>query len=261
MTVEFVGADPELFVRDAETKEVASAIGILGGTKDEPRVVERGAIQEDNVLAEFNIDPASTREEFYDSIQTVMKRLHSDLAGHGLEPYICASHVYTKPYLKSLGGKAFAFGCDPDINAWTGEQNEPPNAYTCLRSAGGHVHISFSRPTFDRALKVVRAFEVVKSLPDLFVDTDNQRRELYGKSGACRVKDYGVEIRSPSNYWLKSKESIHSMFDAAIKAESLADNIDDILAERGVTPERIQDVINNSKLDEAEVIMKQLAIA
>ena len=261
MTVLFVGADPELFVREQTSKEMSSAIGILGGTKDKPRVVPNGAVQEDNVLAEFNINPAATPEEFYVNIRTVMRHLKNDLAKHGLEPYICASHMYTKPYLKSLPPSALQFGCEPDFNAWTGEQNETPNAYTCLRSAGGHVHISYDGPNKERSYKVVRAFEVFKSLPDLFVDHDSRRRELYGKSGACRIKPYGVEVRSPSNYWLSTKASIKAMFDAAVKADAMADHMDGLLDSAGYTFDYIQHVINNTQLSDAENIIKRLAIA
>ena len=51
-----IGADPELFLRDGDA--ITSAIGLIGGDKYEPRLVTLGAVQEDNVLAEFNIDPA-----------------------------------------------------------------------------------------------------------------------------------------------------------------------------------------------------------
>lgn len=258
MTLQLVGADPELFVRDIDTKEVLSAIGLLGGTKDTPREVPYGAVQEDNVLAEFNIIPAATADEFYKNIKAVMDFLRKDLAKHNLEPYRAASHVYTKPYLKGLGGQAFRFGCEPDLNAWTGEENPKPNAYTCLRSAGGHIHISYTNPSVERSFNIVKAFELMTGIPMLFRDPDTQRRELYGKSGACRIKPYGVEIRSPSNFWLQSRESIKSMFYAAHRAEKLADNIDAILDETGLSGNIIQDVINNTKLAEAEFILNKI---
>lgn len=261
MTVLAIGADPELFVRDKHTKEMRSAIGILGGTKAKPRPVHKGAIQEDNVLAEFNINPAHTEEEFYVNIRRVMHRVAEDLDEHGLEPYVCASHVYTKPYLKSLGSSAMQFGCDKDFNAWTGEENPKPSPYTCLRSAGGHLHVSYVAPNTERSYNIVKAYEVFEGLPTLFVDHDTQRRELYGKSGACRIKPYGVEIRSPSNHWLKDESSIKGAYHAAVFAESMADQIDDLLESVGYTAQYIQDVINGSMLKDAEQIMKRLSIA
>jgi len=261
MTIEFIGADPEVFVRSTKSGEVLSAIGILGGTKAEPREVEKGALQEDNVLAEFNIHPAANSEEFYRNIRTVMYQLTDDLTKHELEPYVIASHEYTKPYLKSLGGQALRFGCDPDYNAWTGEVNEKPNPYTCLRSAGGHVHISYTNPTPARSYAIVRAFECFKGLKMLFEDPDQRRRELYGKSGACRIKPYGVEIRSPSNYWLNTERSIKAMFDAAVHAEAHADIIDDLLKRIGVHPFHVQDAINTSDKDKAEYILGKLGVA
>lgn len=261
MTVQLVGTDPEVFVKHKTTGEVLSAIGLLGGTKEEPRRVKAGALQEDNVLAEFNIDPADNAESFYRNIRTVMQQLGDELAAHALEPYVIASHEYTKKYLKAQGGQAMRFGCDADFNAWSEEVNEKPNPFTCLRSAGGHVHISYHNPTPARSYAIVRAFETFKGLKMVFEDDDTRRRELYGKSGACRIKDYGVEIRSPSNFWLRTEKSIKDMFDAAVHAEAHADIIDSLLERMGIHPFHIQDAINTSDKDKAGRILDKLGVA
>ena len=51
-----VAADPELVVVNSEGKPVP-CVGILPGSKEEPFSNEFGEIMEDNVLAEFTINP------------------------------------------------------------------------------------------------------------------------------------------------------------------------------------------------------------
>ena len=67
-----IGTDPELFLRDERTGAVASVVGLIGGTKEEPLPMEgmrEGfALQEDNVMLEFNIPPAEDETQFSDSI-------------------------------------------------------------------------------------------------------------------------------------------------------------------------------------------------
>ena len=52
-----------------------SAIGLIGGNKHNPFPVKLGALQEDNVLAEINIDPAKTVQEWEHNINIVIKQL------------------------------------------------------------------------------------------------------------------------------------------------------------------------------------------
>ncbi len=56
-----VGADPELMLVDS-SGVLVSAIGIVPGTKEEPHPVSCGAVQHDNVNAEFNVEPSGTGE-------------------------------------------------------------------------------------------------------------------------------------------------------------------------------------------------------
>ena len=67
-----IGADPELFIFDTVNKSVVSSIGIIPGEKGNPWVDPAWkpgfGLEIDNVLAEFNIPPCTTKQEFVESI-------------------------------------------------------------------------------------------------------------------------------------------------------------------------------------------------
>ena len=67
-----IGSDPELFLVDTKTKKVVSAIERIPGHKDDPYtegLPEGFGLQTDNVLAEFNIPPVTSCEEFINNIE------------------------------------------------------------------------------------------------------------------------------------------------------------------------------------------------
>ena len=79
-----VGADPEAFGVD-QKGNIVSMIGKIGGSKHKPLPCKAGAMQEDNILAEFNIDPATTSKQFVHNLQTVMGEPHKKIAPFQLE--------------------------------------------------------------------------------------------------------------------------------------------------------------------------------
>src|SRR5699024_1887019 len=105
-----LGADPELFLQKIDKSEVVSAIGLIGGTKDNPKPIsEKGhSIQEDNVLVEFNIPPSFTKEEFVDNIKYCLDYIEELANIEKLTSCIIASHLMDQKYLKCE--KALEFG-------------------------------------------------------------------------------------------------------------------------------------------------------
>ena len=55
-------------------------------------------------------------------------------------------------------------------------------------------------------------------LPSLRESNDRKRRELYGKAGAFRLKEYGVEHRVLDNYWIFSQGMRERVFNRYIQA-------------------------------------------
>lgn len=210
------GADPELFLTDAKGRPVSS-IGLIGGSKDDPRPIGDGyALQEDNVAVEFNIPPANNCKAFVDSIQYVLKHLEMEVGEMGLSLAIVPTLEFDKASLSHP--QARTMGCDPDYNAYTLEENPRPIAPEALRSAGGHLHLSWDNPTDAQREEIIRAHDLFCGVPSIEIDTDTQRRQIYGKPGAFRYKFYGAEWRTPSNFWIKSTELIEWMYAQSEKA-------------------------------------------
>ncbi len=208
-----LGADPELFIASAKGTPVP-CVGILGGTKQNPKPVpELGdgfAVQEDNVMAEFNIPPARNAQEWVISLSRMLVYLNKYFNKQNLFLDISASKKFDPAQL--LTEQALVMGCDPDYSVWDRKRNTPPNpeiAQSGLRSCGGHIHVDFSNMNgkpidmADQEL-VVASMDLFLSIPSLLLDKDEQRKQLYGKAGAFRFKPYGVEYRSLSNFWLTS---------------------------------------------------------
>jgi hypothetical protein len=249
-----IGTDPEVFVQKGN--KIVSVIGLLGGTKEEPLPVIDGAVQEDNVLAEFNIDPCFNKMEFLDRIANVRRQLNEKL-GAGYTTTVKSSHTFDMEILLA-DRRALEFGCDPDFNCWTQEMNEPPSSESLLRTAGGHVHIGYDSPDPETSFKVAQICDIVLGLPSVLLDNDTQRREMYGKAGACRLKPYGVEYRTLSNFWLATDELQEWVFETAQQAPLQLGLLDRVLSK--YSHEDIQNIINTSDVPAAASIIEEFGI-
>lgn len=217
-----VGADPELFMRHPDSGSFVSAHDRVPGTKIKPYKVEHGAIQIDGTALEFNIDPASTCEEFVRNIKAVRKSLEGFVPGYNVVAEPVA--LYDKKYFTyDVPAYAKTLGCDPDYNAWTLDQNSPPNpGKNPMRTAAGHIHIGWTegQDVFDKehyimAARIARQCDYYLGVQSLLWDTDATRRTLYGRAGAFRPKSYGVEYRVLSNRWLSSDALTAWVYNAA----------------------------------------------
>lgn len=249
------GCDPELFVYNAEGVAV-SAEGLIPGTKAEPHKVEGGAVQVDGMAAEFNIDPVSTFKDFNRNIELVMKQL-GEMLPEGYELRAEPSVTFLPEIFDAAPDTAKELGCSPDYNAWTGQVNPPPkdrnNPY--LRTASGHIHIGWTEDAdLADTQHVMNCCDLVKQLDwylggwSVKVDKDPTRRRLYGRAGACRFKDYGVEYRVLSNFWVTTRDRrlvVWNRLQQAIEAMSRTFMPDKASAYNSL----LQESINTSRMD------------
>ncbi len=262
MEIDFkVGSDPEIFVVDGNDKLV-SAYGMVPGTKDAPASVPCGGIQVDGMALEFNINPAHTKEEFINNTVVVMGELMKAIPkDHSLK--ILSTAQFGKAYIDSQPEAAKELGCSPDFNAYmSGEQNPKPNGELPFRTAAGHVHVGWTdgNSIHDKehqhyCQQVVQVMDLLLGVPSVLMDSDTQRRSMYGQAGSYRAKSYGVEYRVLSNFWIKNQAAmswVYEQTEAAVKKVlggfSVPDN------------KEVQRVINSSDVQGAKALIGRFNI-
>ncbi len=241
-----IGADIEVFLKERYGKNLISAVGLVPGTKDEPEYIDNlgRAVQTDNVSVEFLIPICFSKEEFNTHIAYMLKYIDSHVPGDLTVAPLSSGHFDPKELQSE---QAQLFGCEPDFNAWTKEENPKPSARSkTLRSNGFHVHIGYDKPTDEVSLEIVKALDLILGVPATFKDPDMERKQLYGKAGAHRLKPYGVEYRVLSSYFAASESRVQYVWDRVQLA------LDLVNAEFKLTPyieELVIRAINKSDIE------------
>jgi hypothetical protein len=218
------GADPEIFLMDAQGKLRASC-GLIGGTKAHPMPLPLGkgfCVQEDNVSVEFNIPPATNAKEFQESIKKTLEFLTNGVRSM-YDFSITNLSAASFPKDELVAPAALEFGCEPDYNAWTGKRNPRPKTEDeTLRSCGGHVHVGLDKTGIDEK-QIIKAMDLFLGVPSVLMDKGELRKKLYGKAGAYRSKDYGAEYRTLSNFWVFDDRLTKWVWDNTEKAVNAVD--------------------------------------
>ena len=217
-----IGCDPEFFLKQRASGKLVSAIPFVTGTKDEPMLLPRGGnIQRDNVAVEFATDPADSRDNFVSAVQNTLTEVVKVLP-EDTELAAIPSACFDPKELEHP--EALRFGCDPDYDAWELKVNDPPCATDqTFRSCGAHIHVGTDGKDENAFLldpmgkvHMVRAMDCIHGIISSVLDSSQEaidRRQLYGKPGSHRPKDYGVEYRALSNYWLRSPVTVMLMYE------------------------------------------------
>lgn len=252
------GCDPEAFVFKGKTPVPAALAGIPG-SKEEPYDVLGIGIQVDGMAAEFNIPPVDNFEDFDQNIQNAIDILHGFLPkGHSLK--FIPSVKFSQKTWDETPDDCKVLGCSPDVDAWTGNVNPPPERVDTTCCAGGHLHIGWTENEDVTGLQhMLNCQDLVKQLDWMLggwsatVDTDTKRRNSYGKMGACRYKEYGVEYRVLSNFWVPSKDLRLQVWNRMVQAVNTMANT--YLPER--IPMELHDMLKTA-IDEGSVNKKIL---
>jgi hypothetical protein len=220
-----IGTDPE-YILFNNNNQCVPAVGLLGHTKDDPLPVPGGAVLEDGVSVELNVEPATTAEAFVHNINKVKSHADGIFSNFGLTLKPIASAVFKEEDLQTP--QAQESGCDPDFCIYN-KKNYEPNVYpnlseTNVRYAGGHIHIedyqSVNDPHFME--RFITFLDLCISAPLNYIKMDKHRLKIYGRPGTYRPKPYGLEYRSPDNIWLTSDNTIKWVFNQVHMANTLA---------------------------------------
>lgn len=264
-----IGADIEVFIQDLETNEIVSAEGLIRGTKKAPFVFDESnkyfATSLDNVLAEFNIPPVTSQEDFYNYLHKSLNYIKGTIPKGmcvAIQPsaYLHDRHLQTE--------QAQTFGCELDFNAYTRHPNYiNPTDNANLRSAGGHIHIGYERPAIynvlnyipdEERISLVKTLDFFVGIPSVLMEPENKRRCLYGKAGAFRPKPYGVEYRTTSNYFLRDKETTDWLYDSVQASINFIN--DGNTLERGLS-EEVRETVNSCNKEAASNIVSKYGLS
>lgn len=226
-----VGCDPEVFMRNPNTGLFVNAHNMIPGDKKNPFKVPDGAVQVDGMALEFNIEPAVTSGQFLHNVKSVYNTLTNMVPGYELVTVPTAE--FGAEYMAEQPEESLELGCEPDFNAYTGQENPRPNAKNTFRTASGHVHIGWTEGAdpldpahFADCIAVVKQLDWSLGLMSKLWDSDEKRRTMYGDLGAFRPKPYGVEYRTMSNAWLTDDNLISYVFDQVqLSMEDLANGV------------------------------------
>ena len=122
----------------------------------------------------------------------------------------------------------------------------------------GHISIGWDNPTQEQQLDMVKAMDATVGLESVLLDFDTERKKLYGKAGCFRFREYGIEYRSLSNFWIKSDESLKWSWDTTMKAIELVNSgkIEEV-KELGVY---IVEAINTNNKDLAQELLNKIEV-
>lgn len=210
-----LGADPEFFLSDAEGLP-RSAVGVIGGSKAQPLPMsglsEGFAVQEDNVMVEFNIPPVRSVGRWDEVFDEALGWFDENVGG----PFLFQCEAEFSAQVLSHP-QAATFGCSPDFDAYRHGAPAPkidPRTIGRRRFAGGHIHLGydFKIPPF-----VMASFcDATMGLMSItHGDVQGERRKLYGAAGRFRPTNYGMEYRVLSNYWVTHSRKRRQLADTA----------------------------------------------
>ena len=224
-----LGSDPEMVIRDRKTGQPVSAVSIFKGvdfnySKETP--LEKGAGRtyfHDNVNVEGTMPPSFSKKELIQNVHNYIKDAREILG----EDFVLSNESYTVyPKEEFASQEAMTFGCSAAYDAFTVAPIERIEASNIdYRTCGGHIHVGREDfksieggelIDFESKISSVKLFELILGTALTVIDNDpssKQRKELYGKAGEHRPTEYGVEVRSPGNYWLGSPRTVSLVWD------------------------------------------------
>lgn len=196
---DMIGADPELFfVKDDEVVPSNEVVPVDG---DDPLVIR------DGFQGELNPTPDGCRQAVGISIRKALLEAEGFAKRTGSTISFKIGHIITDEVWKRTPLGLRRFGCNPTENVHETKFKRVTGTRERFRSAGGHIHVSLMAKNKKKLPELIALMDIVVGNTCVLIDRDPdnaRRRRHYGRAGEHRVKEYGVEYRVLSNFWLRS---------------------------------------------------------
>jgi len=240
-----VGTDAEVVVIGEDGLPVSAEKLIKGTKNNQYKLEDTGcSFHNDNVLAEFSTPPCSSFGVLWSKIQTALSYIRFSLG----DKYSISIEPHTRFPINEIRSKvAKEYGCSPDINLYDKYHEDHFNPILPDRYCGGHAHVGFSIPPGKERSEVERAivfsYDVLLGLPSVVLDCADIRRSTYGIAGRYRSKEYGLEYRTLSNFWIRKRKYAKWVFDMLKLGCNNHEYISNTFGKKFLI---VQDIINSS---------------
>lgn len=262
-----IGSDPEYGV--IENGIPKSVVGFLRGTKKRPhKLNEYVSCQVDNVGAECCIPPCDNEDDFVNYMLMAKRMTQEEVQkkAPGFELVSVSSQRYNDVELNSP--TAQMFGCEPSWCVYTDDISPRPSPQQVgnLRSFGFHIHIGFpveeGENQFKLAANIIKAMDVYLGLPSIIIDTDGDRRRIYGNAGDFRfrrIKDIAiVEYRTLGGAMHGSEELLRFVYQQTMKA--VTDAFENPEKYESTVGYMVQHIIDTGNAEAAAEMIKEFNI-
>ena len=259
-----IGSDPEIFI--SVDGKVVPAPSLINHGKDNPTTHNGHLLHYDNATMEFTIEPSHTKEQFCREIEggveAVLSYLRGKYVDKDISSIILPSYEFEVEQMLAIGKEVFVFGCESDFCAWSGMCNDAPSADDMMRTCGGHIHVGVDEEiTPDYQIKLAKMMDFLLGIPSVLLDSDKKRVGRYGKAGAFRGKDYGIEYRVLSNFWLSKKEYMEWVYEQSVKAVETIEDLPKYLSFFGDNTDDVRNVINKHDSATAREFVFEMGVA
>ena len=242
-----VGSDPEFGIVDQNGKALPSFM-FIDGTKNNPEQFEDGFyLLKDNLLIEGNIPPASSKEEFIESMEFLKLIANTVLAPKEAKLIHVDSLEYSRPDTMTEDGQLF--GCASFDHAYSESAMQAPRNETNNRHIGLHIHMSYDINTkkYDQEdinYVLAKAFDYFLTIPSDKIHYCEDRRKSYGIYGSFRHTRYGLECRQLGGFF-GQKQYLGWIYDQVVKMFDFVSNEDNFkMLQKVVTAdERYYDIL------------------
>jgi hypothetical protein len=214
------GTDPEVFVRDIDGGQVVGSERFLPpeGLALKPSLTlfqhdknEVIRVTRDGVQVELHPPATESRQWLCQEVATAMNLLVTHLKqGQRYRLHFRQVVEVSRSELDNLSKESRQLGCQPSYNWYEPlrDLGVDPATYT-KRSAAGHLHFGLPKELLGYRDQLPPLFDILIGNTSVLLDRDPDarvRREVYGRAGEFRLPDYGIEYRTPSNFWFRSSK-------------------------------------------------------